>query len=117
MVKLEQMRFLVLFQIIGTYVVNGTDHLNNEYGGHLTITSGENPGEFKFQWIIVESIQEGIGILEGNQLLIEWQNIDDPNTKYSGKVFYTITENGELYGNWTVNGQSGEGQEIAYPNQ
>ena len=103
--------------ILGTYVVNGVDHLNNEYGGHLTITAGEHPGEFKFQWIIVESIQEGIGKLEGNQLLIEWKNIDDPGITYGGTVIYTITEDGELIGNRTVMGQIGEGRETAYPNQ
>ena len=53
--------------LVGTYVLNGTDHLGNDYGGHLTILSGDNPGEYKMQWIIIESIQEGIGILEGNQ--------------------------------------------------
>jgi len=103
--------------ILGTYVVNGVDHLNNEYGGHLTITAGKHPGEYKFQWIIVESIQEGIGTLDGNQLLIKWQNIDNPDTTYNGEVIYTITENGELYGKRTVNEQNGEGQETAYPNQ
>jgi hypothetical protein len=103
--------------ILGTYIVNGTDHLGNDYGGHLTITAGENPSEYKFQWIIIESIQEGIGILNGNQLQIQWHSIDTSTESYSGAVTYTVTINSELYGKRTVDGRKGEGMETAYPNQ
>ena len=101
--------------LTGNYIVNGIDQTNFEYGGYLTITKGKNQGEYNLQWIIMESIQQGFGQLEGNQLLAEWNNIDDPYTKYSGTVIYTITEKKELYGTRTVNGRVGEGQEIAYP--
>ena len=103
--------------ILGTYVVNGTDHLGNDYGGHLTITEGENPDEFKFQWIIIESVQEGIGVLKGNQLQVQWRSIDTSTAPYSGLVNYTVTINRELYGKRTVDGREGVGKETAYPNQ
>jgi hypothetical protein len=103
--------------LVGTYVLNGTDHLGNKYGGHLTISAGDKPGEYRLQWIIIESIQEGTGILEGNQLNAQWLNIDDQNQPYGGTVSYTVTVNGELYGTRRVAGRGGEGLETAYPNQ
>jgi hypothetical protein len=103
--------------ILGTYVLNGTDHLGNDYGGHLTISAGENPNEFQFQWIIIESIQVGSGVLEGNKLKVEWRSLDETSEPYQGKVTYTVTINGELYGIRTLDGRDGQGNEIAYPNQ
>jgi hypothetical protein len=103
--------------ILGTYVVNGTDHLGNDYGGHLTITPGDNPNEYKFQWIIIESIQEGLGILDGNTLHIEWRSLDTSTQHYQGTVIYTVTVDGELYGTRTVENREGIGKEIAYPNK
>ena len=85
--------------------------------GTLPLTAGENPDEYKFQWIIIESVQEGIGVLNGNQLQIQWHSIDNSTEPYSGSVTYTVTINGELYGRRTVDGREGEGIETAYPNQ
>lgn len=104
-------------EILGTCIVNGTDHLGNDYGGHLTITAGDNPSEYQFQWIIIESVQEGIGVLNGNQLQIHWHSIDTSTEPYNGLVTYTVTVNSELYGWRTVDGRDGEGKETAYPNQ
>ena len=38
--------------LVGTYVVNGIDPLGDEYGGHLTITPGDEPGTYHLQWIV-----------------------------------------------------------------
>ena len=103
--------------ILGTYVVNGTDHLGNDYGGHLTITPGEDPGEYKLQWILMESVQAGTGVLAGNQLQAYWYSLDPDTTPYQGEVVYTITVDSQLYGKRTIDGRPGEGQETAYPNQ
>ena len=103
--------------LVGTYVVNGTDHNGNDYGGHLTITAGASSGEYQLQWILVESVQSGIGILTGNQLKAEWHSIDPSTQPYQGEVIYTVTVEGELYGVRTVDGRPGEGLETAYPNQ
>lgn len=103
--------------LLGTYVVNGTDDLGNDYGGHLTITAGEAPGKYLLQWILMESIQTGTGILNGNQLQIHWSNLDTANGSYQGEVTYTITVDRQLYGKRTVEGRPGEGLETAYPNQ
>jgi hypothetical protein len=104
-------------EIIGTYVLNGTDHLGNDYGGHLTITAGDDPGEYKFLWIIIEGVQEGSGVLTGNQIRVQWRSLDSSTETYQGTVTYTVTVNGELYGVRTVEGNEGQGKEIAYPNQ
>lgn len=103
--------------LAGTYVVNGIDHLNNEYGGHLTIHAGANPNEYELQWILNESVQTGTGVLQGNQLIASWKSMDTSTTPYQGQVTYTVTEDGQLYGTRTVDGRAGEGTEKAYPNQ
>ncbi len=102
--------------LIGKYAVNGIDPLGTEYGGHLTIFPGEAQGEFKMQWIIVGSIQEGIGVLKGNQLVVEWHNVEGM-LETQGNAVFTVTEAGELYGVKTVEGLDVEGSEIAFPNE
>ena len=103
--------------LVGTYVVNGTDYLGNDYGGHLTISAGEMPGEYQLQWILVESVQAGTGVLNGNQLQAHWYSLDTSSEPYQGEVLYTITVDRQLYGKRTVEGRPGEGLETAYPNQ
>jgi len=103
--------------LVGTYVVNGTDHLGNDYGGHLTITSGNRPNEYIFQWIIIESIQKGLGVLDGNKIHIEWRSLDTSTEFYQGTVNYTVTVDGELYGTRKVKDRDGIGEEIAFPNK
>ncbi len=102
--------------LIGTYVVNGIDPIGDEYGGHLTIEPGDQPYTYHLQWIVVGGIQEGVGILKGNQLFVEWQTIDGVKNA-TGTAIFTITENGQLYGTRTADGLDGEGEEQAYPNQ
>ncbi len=103
--------------LVGTYVVSGTDHLGSDYGGHLTIVAGANPGEYELQWIVIESVQTGFGVLDGNQLQVQWESLDTSTEPYFGTVTYTITEKGALYGTRTVDGQAGFGEEVAYPNE
>lgn len=103
--------------LMGTYVVNGVDPLGVEYGGHLTITAGEDPGTYHLQWIIVSGIQEGIGVLKGNQLIVDWQIIESSKEHSQGTAIYTVTETGQLDGIRKAEGVDGEGNEQAYPNQ
>ena len=102
--------------LTGTYVVNGVDPIGDEYGGHLTITVDEEPGTYRLQWIVTGGIQEGYGVVKGNQLLVEWQSIEGA-TPARGTAKFTITESGQLYGTRTSESLQGEGQEQAYPNQ
>jgi len=102
--------------LIGAYAVNGTDPIGTEYGGHLTILPGDAQDEYKMQWIIVGSIQEGVGVLKGNQLLVEWHSVEGM-VETQGNAVYTVTEAGELYGTKTVDGLETEGTEIAFPNE
>jgi hypothetical protein len=96
--------------LVGTYVVNGVDPIGDEYGGHLTITAGDETGTFNLQWIVTGGIQEGFGMVKCNQFLIEGA------TPAQGTVTYTITETGQLYGTRTSDNLVGEGEEQAYPN-
>ena len=103
--------------LVGEYAVNGFDPLGQEYGGRLTITVGNPSGTYNMQWIVVGSIQEGVGVLKGNQLLVEWQAVESSSGQSRGTATYTVTEAGELYGTRIVEGYSEEGTEQAFPNQ
>lgn len=82
----------------------------------MTIAPGEEPGTYHLQWIVVGGIQEGLGIVKGNQLLVEWQTIEGVQDA-TGSAVFTITESGQLYGVRIAGGLEGEGEEQAYPNQ
>ena len=101
----------------GTYVINGFDPLGLEYGGHLTITPGDDDRTYQMQWIVVGGIQEGSGVVKGNQLWVEWRSIESSTDQAEGTAVYTITEAGQLDGVRFVNDMDGEGTEQAYPNQ
>lgn len=101
--------------LAGSYVVNGFDPLGTEYGGHLTIRPGEKEGEYLLQWIVVGSIQEGRGHIEGNQLIVEWHTVEGMADS-RGTAVYTVTQAGELYGYRMIEGDSRKGTENAFPN-
>ncbi len=103
--------------LVGGYAVNGFDPLGQEYGGRLTMTAGDQTGTYNMQWIVVGSIQEGIGLLKGNQLFVEWQSVESSTSQSQGTAVYTVTEAGELYGIRKVEGYPDEGTEQAFPNQ
>ena len=101
--------------ILGEYAVNGFDPEGNEYGGRLAITQAENDA-YTLQWIISDSLQEGTGTLEGNQLTVTWRTVEGFLVQLTGTATYTVTLEGELYGYKSVDGETGEGTEVAYPN-
>ncbi len=102
--------------IIGSYALNATDPTGEEYGGTLTIIEGEQPNEYKLQWLVSGGIQEGMGTLEGNQLTFTWKSLAGTDQDISGTGEYTVTVNGELYGTRTIDGLETPGIETAYPN-
>lgn len=105
-----------ILNLVGEYAVNGFDPMGTEYGGRLSIMPGEDENEYLMQWIIVGSIQEGIGVLDGNQITVEWHSVAGM-VETHGHAAYMITEAGELYGTKTVEGLEAEGSEIAFPNE
>ena len=104
-------------ELTGTYVVNGFDPTGIEYGGHLTVTAGNQPGSYQMQWVLAGSILAGTATLDGNQLLIDWVSVDQRETPSQGTALYTITVDGELYGERFVEGYDNPGTEEAFPNQ
>ena len=102
--------------IVGSYALNAFDPTGEQYGGTLTITEGQQPNEYKFQWLISGGIQEGTGILEGNQLTFTWNSLAGTDQDVSGTGEYTVTINGELHGFRTIDGVEKPGTETAYPN-
>lgn len=101
--------------IVGEYAINGFDPEGNEYGGQLKVSLQDN-GEYLFQWIISDSLQEGTGTLTGNQLAVTWRTVEGFLVELTGTATYTVTVKGELYGYKMVDGKDGQGTEAAYPN-
>ena len=102
--------------LIGSYALNATDGTGEQYGGTLSIFAGDAPNEYKMQWLVSGDIQEGTGVLEGNQLTFTWHSVAGTGQDLSGHGSYTVTVNGELYGPRYVDGVEAPGQEAAYPN-
>lgn len=102
--------------IIGSFALNAEDHTGEQYGGTLTLFAGDAPNEYKMQWLVSGDIQEGVGTLAGNQLTFTWQSISGTDQYLSGHGVYTVTVNGELYGERYIDGVEGPGIETAYPN-
>lgn len=102
--------------IIGSFALNANDPTGEQYGGTLTIFAGDTANEYKMQWLVSGDIQEGIGTLAGNQLTFTWQSISETDQYLTGHGVYTVTVNGELYGERYIDGVEGPGIESAYPN-
>ncbi len=102
--------------LAASYTVNGVDPQGTEYSGNLQVRPSDAPETYALQWIITGSIQEGIGQLRGNQLLVRWRTNDGIGLGVTGVTTYTITTEGELYGPRTIDGHEKTGEERAFPN-
>ena len=102
--------------IVGSYALNANDPTGEQYGGTLTVFAGESPNEYKLQWLVSGGIHEGSGTLTGNQLTFTWHSVSGTDQDISGAGMYTVTVNGELYGNRSVEGVDNSFVETAYPN-
>lgn len=103
-------------EIIGEYALNAEDATHERYGGSLFITAGSQPNEYILQWLVSGDIQEGVGTLEGNQLTFTWKSMEGTDQYLTGHGVYTVTVNGELYGERFLDGVDEPGTESAYPN-
>ena len=101
--------------ISAVYAVNGVDPGGADYSGTLKIEPGDEPGAYKLHWIVTGAIQEGEGVIDGNQLKARWRNVEGV-AQTQGDIVYTITTLGELDGVRTIDGYEGEGWEKAFPN-
>lgn len=103
--------------IVGEYIVTGVDPLGTDYGGVLEVSEADEPDTYVVRWIITGSIQEGTGVLEGNQLTVEWDTVETFTGESSGTATYTVTDEGVLIGTRQIDGFEREGEETAVPNE
>jgi hypothetical protein len=101
--------------LAGTYVVNGTDPAGTEYSGTVTIAEGDEPGRFTVQWIVTGSIQEGVGVLEGDRFVVDWSTTSSGRGESRGTADYTLGDDGVLRGTRTVDGSDETGTEEIFP--
>lgn len=101
--------------IVNSYAVNGFDPDGVEYGGTLRIQAGAD-GEYQLDWIVTGALLSGRGRIEGNQLIVTWESIDERQRPVSGTGTYTITDRGEMYGERYLDGNPTPGTENLFPN-
>ena|GEM_PF-3704959 len=101
--------------IVGSYVLNGVDTAGAQYAGHLTIETGDDPGEYRLQWI-ANGVQEGVGSLSGDRLEVTWTTVSGVDPSVHGKAVFEVRPDGSLVGTRTVAGSDGVGTEEAFPN-
>ena len=101
--------------ITGTYVVNGFDPLGTEYSGVVVITAGAHPNQVLMEWLVTGAIQEGVGIIDGDSLSVEWSTLEGPRGDAAGTATYTVADDGVLTGTRTISGVDGVGTEEIFP--
>lgn len=90
--------------LTGVYQVTGRNLDGTPYQGTLTV---EAYGEvYTLVWELGNTRIEGVGLLEGNMLSAGWD---------CGVATYSILENGEMEGVWTICGENRTGTERATP--
>lgn len=101
--------------IVNTYAVNGFDPDGVEFGGTVSIRDAGG-GEYVIDWIVTGALLRGRGRIEGNQLLVTWESMDERQHPVSGTGTYTITDRGELFGERYLEGNPTPGTENLFPN-
>jgi hypothetical protein len=100
--------------ILGVYSVNGVDPAGEEYSGTVTITATDDAETVRIEWIVTGSIQEGIGDIDGDTLIVEWTS-QSSAAAGEGTAVYTIGDDGVLRGERTTVGIDGVGTEEIFP--
>ncbi len=101
--------------IVGTYVVNGVDPNDVEYSGTVTISPGDASDAYVVQWIITGTIQQGVGVLAGDRLTVEWETVTSARGTSSGTAEYVVDDDGVLRGTRRVDGVDQSGTEEIFP--
>ncbi len=87
--------------LIGTYEVNGGSG-NSSYKGNLSIKAGSNAGHFLFTWQIGNTTSNGVGFLNGNEIVVAWGY-----GQAYGVVHYIMQGNNKAKGTWAIPNFSG----------
>lgn len=87
--------------LIGTYQAKGGSG-NNKYEGTLTVTAGSNAGHFKFVWQIGGSTSNGVGFLNGDEIVVAWGYGES-----YGVVHYVMQGNNKANGTWAIPNYNG----------
>jgi hypothetical protein len=87
--------------LIGTYQVKGGSG-NSSYAGTLTITAGSNAGHFRFVWQIGNSTSNGVGFLNGNEIVVAWGYGEG-----YGVVHYVMQSSNKAKGTWAIPNYNG----------
>jgi hypothetical protein len=87
--------------LIGIYEVSGGSG-KGSYQGSLTIKAGSNAGHFLFTWKIGNSVSNGVGFLNGNEIVVAWGYGET-----YGVVHYIMESDNKAKGTWAVPNYNG----------
>lgn len=87
--------------LIGNYQVNGGTG-KTAYSGTLIIKAGSNAGHFLFSWQIGNSISNGVGFLNGSEIVVAWGY-----GEAYGVVHYVMQGNNKAKGTWAIPNHQG----------
>jgi hypothetical protein len=93
--------------IAGRYGITGNNPDGSSYTGTLNVTALSSA--YQLIWTVGEKLHIGIGILEGNILVVGW------GSRQCGIVSYQVQSNGNLDGKWASFAQDSTGLELAVP--
>jgi len=82
--------------LIGTYQVRGGAD-KGAYIGTLHIKAGSNAGHFLFTWQIGNSVSNGVGFLNGNEIVVAWGY-----GEAYGVVHYVMQNSQKAKGTWAI---------------
>jgi hypothetical protein len=113
--------------LAGTYTVNGVDPVGEEYSGTLIILDTDDPDvvglgsgggveeTFTLEWIVTGAVHEGTGVVEGDQLRVEWHTVASGAGSGQGTATYRIEPDGSLVGTRLIDGVEIPATEEIFP--
>ncbi|MGI9596181.1 MAG: hypothetical protein ACR2QK_08475 [Acidimicrobiales bacterium] len=99
----------------GIYTVNGIDPIGTEYSGTIVIKATDTADRFDVEWIVTGAIQVGIGVRDGDRLVVTWTEVTSATDDGTGPITYAIQADGKLVGTWYADGFDVPGSERVFP--
>ena len=120
--------------LTGTYTVNGIDPTGVEYSGTLiildaadavdratdraddgTADAGIPDDALRLEWIVTGAVHEGIGVVAGDELTVEWRTVSSGAGGGEGTATYRIRADGSLVGTRHIDGVDTAATEEIFP--
>jgi hypothetical protein len=92
----------------------GTSDLGTSDLGSADSGSGSG-SRVTLEWIVTGAVHEGVGIVEGDQLTVEWRTVSSGAGDGEGTATYRIQSDGSLVGSRLIDGVDTPATEEIFP--